>query len=122
MSNTKIINAQMRAGVWQAEIPGNATDQPDIKVCLQDRPLDDVELIFDVARAHWRITAPIPSAAISEGIQTFVVCDAQGHTLAHFSILAGALASEDLRAEIDLLRSELDILKAGFRRHCAEGR
>jgi hypothetical protein len=27
---------------------------------------------------------------------------------------------EDIRAEVDLLRAELDLLKRAFRRHCSE--
>ena len=120
MNKPTIINAHIRAGVWQAEIAGDASQQPDATVSLQGKRLDDLQLHYNEMRGLWLITVPIPVAAINDGIQTFVVHNAHGETLAHFSILAGDAATEDLRAEIDLLRSEMDILKAAFRRHCAE--
>ena len=120
MNKPTIINAHIRAGVWQAEIAGDASPQPDVSASLQGNWLDDVQLHYNEIRGFWQITVPIPVATINDGIQTFVVHNAHGETLAHFSILAGDAATEDLRAEIDLLRSEMDILKAAFRRHCAE--
>ena len=43
-----------------------------------------------------------------------------GAVISTFSLLAGDLLDHDLRAEISLLRAELDMLKRAFRRHCAE--
>jgi hypothetical protein len=43
-----------------------------------------------------------------------------GETLAHFTIITGVPMEDDLRAEVDLLRAELDMLKRAFRRHCVE--
>ena len=34
--------------------------------------------------------------------------------------IAGEAVSDDLRAEVELLRAELDMLKRAFRRHCLE--
>jgi hypothetical protein len=40
--------------------------------------------------------------------------------LGSFSIVAGDALAEDIRAELSLLRAELDMLKKAFRRHCVE--
>lgn len=120
MSKLKIINAQLRAGLWQAEIAGTAEQPPQISVQHEGVILDGVTLDYDAQRAHWRIAFPIPADAITDGVQTFVVCGEDHETLAHFSVLSGDSASKDLRAEIDLLRNELEVLKAAFRRHCAK--
>ena len=40
--------------------------------------------------------------------------------LGSFSIVAGDALAEDIRAELTLLRAELDMLKKAFRRHCVE--
>jgi hypothetical protein len=54
-------------------------------------------------------------------VQTFLVREAgSGATLGHFTIVAGVPLEADLRAEVDLLRAELDMLKKAFRRHCVE--
>jgi hypothetical protein len=67
------------------------------------------------------VRLPIPAEALSEGVQTFLFRDkATGETLQHFTIVTGVAMEEDIRAEVDLLRAELDMLKRAFRRHCLE--
>ena len=62
-----------------------------------------------------------PRALISDGLQSFVISNPDtGETLESFAILAGDALADDIRAEIGLLRAELDMLKRAFRRHCAE--
>ena len=43
-----------------------------------------------------------------------------GDTLDSISIITGEVLSDDIRAEMNLLRAELDMLKKAFRRHCIE--
>jgi hypothetical protein len=40
--------------------------------------------------------------------------------LEKFTLIAGDVLGDDIRAEVDLLRAELDMLKRAFRRHCVE--
>ena len=40
--------------------------------------------------------------------------------IGHVSLLAGEALGDDIRAEVALLRAELDMLKRAFRRHCLE--
>ena len=64
---------------------------------------------------------PIPLATLSEGVQTFIIRDvATGEKLQHFTVITGVAMEDDMRAEVDLLRAELDMLKRAFRRHCLE--
>ncbi len=119
MTQARIINAEIRAGVWTGELTGAGNAHPDIKVTHRDTALDDVSCTHESARDTWLIKAPIPAKLISDGLQTFHVMNA-GHVIADFSLLAGEALASDLEAEIALIRSELDILKAAFRKHCAE--
>lgn len=69
----------------------------------------------------WVVRCSIPIEAITDGIQTFLLCIAGENTvLDSFSIVAGEPLDDDLRNEINLLREELDMLKRAFRRHCVE--
>ena len=114
----KIINAVLRAGVWTGElVEGSAKN---IQVLHNGHRLEGVELSPLPDRGSQHIKVPIPASAISDGVQTFVVQDETGHTLTQFTILAGDVLAQDLRAEVDLLRAELDLLKQAFRRHCGE--
>ena len=67
------------------------------------------------------LRVPIPAELLSDGVQTFLIRDTDsGETLESFSILAGEALADDIRAEVELLREELDMLKRAFRRHCLE--
>ena len=114
----KIINAELRAGIWTGELVEGSADS--VQVLHNGQPLDGVTTTHLPDRDSTLIRVPLPSALISDGVQPFVVQDGSGHVLTSFAILAGDVMAHDLRAEIDLLRAELDMLKSAFRRHCAE--
>lgn len=64
-----------------------------------------------------------PGASAYDRGRCAYLCDletTQGQALGDFSIIAGDAAGEDIRAEMALLRAELDMLKRSFRRHCRE--
>jgi hypothetical protein len=118
MSIASIINAHIHAGIWSGELTGVAA--PQITVTHQATKLDGVSCTHDAARDVWQISVPIPADLINEGLQTFAVNNGTD-AIAHFSLMAGEALAGDLRAEINLLRSELDMLKSAFRAHCAAG-
>ena len=78
---------------------------------------------------HWRVAAAIPAQKLSDGVQTFLLLEDAGEGaepplatarhLASLSLVAGAPLEQDLRAEIDLMRSELDLVKRELRRVAA---
>ena len=54
---------------------------------------------------------------IADGVQTFLISDKRsGETLDSFALMSGDALSYDIRAEMALLREELDMLKRAFRR------
>ena len=70
---------------------------------------------------NWEVSAEIPTEFLTDGVQTFLlVLQGQTEILDRFSVITGEPLEEDLRAEIELLRSELDMVKRAFRRHCIE--
>ena len=67
------------------------------------------------------LSVPIPPDAIADGVQTLLIIDAsRKEQIGHITLLAGDVLGDDIRAEMDLLRAELDMLKRAFRRHCLE--
>ena len=111
----KIINAELRAGVWTGELTGGSAE--GIAVLHEGKALNGVTTTALPGRDSTLIRVPVPAELISDGVQTFVVQDPDGRTLTSFAILAGEVLAHDLRAEIDLLRAELDMLKSAFRKH-----
>lgn len=124
MSELSITRTRMKEGIWEALLRrnGNADDAgvPSVSVTLDGAAVEGVELIPDQEGGHV-LRVPVPKAAISDGVQTCLVSEADtGERLGAFTLIAGEAVEDDIRAEIALLRAELDMLKRAFRRHCLE--
>jgi len=104
-------------GLWQGHL--TATTEPRIEVQYQGETLEDVGV--SPAEGGWTLTVSIPMRAMSEGVHSFIVVDPDStHKLADFTMICGAPAADDLRAEVALLRAELDMLKRAVRRMCSD--
>ncbi|MDT0681390.1 hypothetical protein RM543_01740 [Roseicyclus sp. F158] len=113
----------LRAGTWIATLEGDGrSDPPRLTAESAGEALPAPDVTADPGRpGTWEARLAIPAELLSDGVRTIVVRDEEtGDMLASFAIVAGAPLDEDLRAEIDLLRAELDMLKGAFRRHCLE--
>jgi hypothetical protein len=121
MIEKRLTKTRIRAGVWEGVFSGGDT-QPRLEVFLLEQPLPGVVVEPVAGRAQeWAVRVPIPAEVLSEGVQTFLIREAgSGDTLAHFTVITGVAMEDDMRAEVDLLRQELDMLKRAFRRHCLE--
>ncbi|MFD3190736.1 hypothetical protein ACFMPD_10740 [Sedimentitalea sp. HM32M-2] len=121
MSNLTLSETRLQNGIWQGCIGGLHTDAPapDIQVSHREQPVDGIDLTrADDGGGTWLLSFPVPAAALSDGVHTILITDAQNDTrLGEVTLIAGAAASGDLRAELDLLRAELDLLKRVFRQH-----
>ena len=121
MSDITLTKTRIRAGVWEGVLAG-AGAAPALQVILQDAELPGVSVTpIDGRPGDYAVRVPIPAEVLSEGVQTFVIRDpASGEKLGHFTVITGVAMEDDIRAEVDLLRAELDMLKRAFRRHCLE--
>jgi hypothetical protein len=121
MSTLTLTPTKMRHGIWHGMILQSGSGVPQIKVTHQGNPVSDIKVTENEAEGHWLLQVPIPPEAISDGVQVFVITDAvDDDKLGHFTIIAGEALGDDIRAEVELLRAELDMLKRAFRRHCVE--
>jgi hypothetical protein len=121
MTELTLTKTRLRAGTWEGVVTGEPPAQ-GVEVTHLGTPLAGVTLtaLPDQPGAQ-ALRVPIPAETLSDGVQTFLVRDpASGATLGQFTVIAGSPLDEDLRAEIALLRAELDMLKRAFRRHCLE--
>ncbi|WP_343035173.1 hypothetical protein [Parasulfitobacter algicola] len=113
-----LTKTRMQDGIWEGllQSPG---DPPRLSVTFLDSPVDGVEIL--PCDEGFLVRIPIPRQAISDGVQTIVISVADsGLVLDHIPLMAGDPQAHDIRAEVDLLRAELDVLKRAFRRHCKE--
>lgn len=121
MNAPRLLHRIIRGGVYEGLLAG-PSDAPAIELRLDGRAIARPTLeAADGMPGAWAMRATIPGTVLSEGVQavTLVECDA-GTVLDSFTVSAGDPQADDLRAEIALLRAELDLLKAAFRRHCSE--
>ena len=121
MLEKRLTKTRIRAGMWEGVMSG-VEARPELEVILLQEPLPGVTVEPVPAReAEWAVRVPIPPEVLSEGVQTFLIREKGAtETLAHFTVITGVAMEDDMRAEVDLLRQELDMLKRAFRRHCLE--
>jgi len=120
MTDLTLTKIQLRAGVWEGVLTGPTSKEPVLALRHNGDILPGLEVTADEP-GQWHVRAPVPLELISDDLQSFVIVESDSDTiLAQFVILAGEQIETNMRAEIDLLRAELDLLKRAFRRHCDE--
>lgn len=124
MSDKVLTKTRIRAGVWEGLLTMEGGDGavPLLEVLHLEQPVEGVTVQADQEVAGlYLVQVPIPSELLSDGVQTFLIRDADSERkLASFTIVTGEALDDDIRAEMELLRAELDMLKKAFRRHCLE--
>ncbi len=119
-----LTRTRIRAGIWEGILSGAGDTPPVLEVTLDGQAVPGHTLSKIQARpGEYAVRVPVPPDLLSEGVQTFLIRRKGGPeepVLAHFTIITGVAMEDDLRAEFDLLRAELDMLKRAFRRHCLE--
>lgn len=120
MTGWRLTKTRLQAGIWEGVLAGEAAGSPPPLLARHlDRPLDGLTVV--PGDGVWIVRLPIPAEVIADGVQTVVIVDATtGETLESVALIAGDALADDIRAEVDLLRAELDMLKRAFRRHCVE--
>lgn len=75
----------------------------------------------DTASGRGRVAIDLPASVIGDGVQVITLRSVlTGEVLDRITLLSGAPLDEDIRAEVALLRDELEMLKRAFRRHCSD--
>lgn len=122
MSAPTLTRTRFQNGVWEGLlVAGDTAGPPEISASFEDRPVAGVVVSETTEPGRWVVEVPLPARALREGVQTLLIRDARTDTvLQSFALLAGETLAEDIRAEVSLLRAELDLLKRAFRRHCRE--
>ena len=119
MSDMPLTRMRLAEGVCEGLLLAKASVAPKLLLRHQDELLGEPETV-PAEDGRWLVRFRLPVERLSDGVQTFVIEDADtGDALAHETVFAGEV-DDDLRAEVSLLRAELDLLKRAFRRHCSE--
>lgn len=123
MAEMSLEKARIHAGIWEGVLTAQVDDAPALEVTHLGQVILGVDVAaLDGKPGQFSVRVPIPAELLNDGVQTFVIQDkASGQTLDSFVIVTGEPLQADIRAEMDLLRSELDMLKRAFRRHLRDG-
>jgi len=106
-------------GVWEGRLTG--TDAPPVLNAHHHGQALSRPNVTQHPETGWVVQVNLPTQVLSDGVQTVVISeDASGDQLGAIHVMAGEALDDDLRAEVQLLREELDMLKRAFRRHCVE--
>ncbi|UMA64793.1 hypothetical protein LVO79_17610 [Roseivivax marinus] len=123
MTDYTLTKTRFVEGVWEGIVTTESADAPPPQVAVShlDRPLRGVVVAEGGGTNGWVLRVPVPPETIGDGTHTFLIHDERnGAALGSFTIVAGEAVGDDIRAEMELLRAELDLLKRAFRRHCLE--
>ena len=120
MTDWTLTKVKLQNGTWQGVVT-QAPEMPLIAVTHLGRTVEDVDVVQGQTEDTWIVKFQIPQSAVADGVQTLLIKNASSDTVMdRVTLIAGEALGEDLRAEVDLLRAELDMLKRAFRRHCLE--
>lgn len=117
MAGARLEKLGFRAGVWEGRLTGvPGTEAPRLDVTAGGAAVPDVQVSGDGADG-WIVSVPVPAAMLGDGVAVFAVSEVgSGTVLGQFALAVGDPADDDLRAELGLLRAELDLLKRAVRR------
>lgn len=115
-----LVQTRISGGVWEGVLDGAGGAVDGFGAVHGGRAVEGVTVEPLSGRpGQFAVRVPIPAWALNEGVQTFVLRLGEV-TLGQFTLVAGQPLDEDIRAEVSLLRAELDLLKRAFQRHCRE--
>ena len=104
------------AGCWTGALQA---DRPpaDLRVVHRGKVVAQA-VLQDAGPRLWSVMADLPAEVIDRGAHGLLLM-AGNTVLARLTLIAGAVAGDDLLAEVAQLRAELDLLKREFRRFAA---
>lgn len=125
MAELKVVKKRIYGGIWEGKVFGAGSDHdgaPDLVVTHLGNEVQAVSIKPDPnLKGEWLMRVAIPPETLSDGVQVYVITErGDSETLHSFSVITGEPLEEDIRAEVELLRAELNMLKRAFRRHCIE--
>ncbi|WP_134681891.1 hypothetical protein [Paracoccus ravus] len=117
----------LKSGIWQGLLRRDTAPARIVLVHLGARLAE--ARVTAQEDGLWRVAVGIPSQKLSDGLQSFLLLEDEGKEgdpvapdaahLGSMNIVAGKPLDEDLLAELNLMRNELDLLKREFRRLAA---
>lgn len=121
MSDVTLVPVRFHAGHWEGELhraDDSVTEAPDLIALHQGEEVAGLHVVAKPGDSGiWTVRFAVPMHLLHDGLQTFLFCMRDGgEKLGDCVILTGSPLSEDIRAEVALLRAELELMKRVLRR------
>lgn len=115
-----LTRVRLQGGRYEGLFSGTA--DTTIEALHEGRVIAVAQVMSDeTAPGRFRLFLDLPASVIGEGVQVIALrSTASMAALDRITLMAGTPLDEDIRAEVALLRDELEMLKRAFRRHCSE--
>lgn len=119
MAEWTLTRVRLVAGVWEGVLAGGSGAPPALEARYLDRVLPGLTVTQVAGEQVVRL--PLSADLIGDEVQSVIITErGSNDPLASVAVIAGEALAEDIRAEVALLRAELDMLKRAFRHHCAD--
>ena len=109
-----LTHSELRNGIWSGRLEG-ISETPDVIATYQGVEIADVS-VKPIADNIWGLDFPLPLEMPSDGVHSCIISWTTGEKIGDFTVIAGEVLAGDLRAEIEQLRAELNLLKTVVRR------
>lgn len=94
---------------------------PEVTAVLDGAPVPGLEvLVVPGTPGAWQVTCPVPAEMIADALRVLTF-EAGGDVLDTLAVAAGGMVEADVRAEIEVLRAELALVKKALRRIAGPG-
>lgn len=114
MSDERLVKVAFQAGRYEGEL--HAPEETGIEAVHDGRVIAAGRLAH--SQDGTRVHVQFPAEILSDGVQVVALRSTlTGAVLDRVTLLAGDALDDDIRAEVALLRDELEMLKRAFRRH-----
>lgn len=121
MTAVNLTRIRLNAGRYEGVLVADEAP-PVIEALHLERVIGTAEVApIKGKRGQFTLSFDLPATVLSDGVQVISLRSAENEeVLDRITVLSGDPLEEDLRAELALMREELELLKRAFRRHCAE--
>ena len=121
MNAERLTRVRLKGGRYEGVL--DAGEGAAIEAVHEGRVVAVAQIAAHDARpGAWRVAIDLPADVIGDGVQVIALRSAtSGEVLDRVTLMAGSPLDEDIRAEVALLRDELEMLKRAFRRQASRG-
>ena len=109
-----LTHSELRNRIWSGQLEG-AADTPNVIATYQGVEIAGIS-VTPLADRLWSLKLPLPLEMLSDGVHSCIIPWTTGEKIGDFTVIAGDVLAGDLRAEIEQLRAELNLLKTVVRR------